>query len=398
MVPLVIGGLALNFSGPAIKRSVFEIGKDIVLILGGLVLALALVEVALRFYNPLGFRIKGNEIVLPVNRTQVVHNKKGGKLDELVINKKNSLGFRGEVLPEDFHSRLSIITVGGSTTECLALNEEKSWPQLLFRRLQNSFPKVWLNNAGLGGHSTFGHIVLMKDFIIHLKPKVVLFLVGINDVGRSDLVEKEHFRSLGKNLEKLLVAGAAHSEVASALLNLYRFYFPASIPLREVGELDFRSSGTKEIPPNKEEAILAKDRQTYLQPYRERMETLVSLSQGHHIDPVLITQPVLYGTGVDEVTGVHLDELDVYSSTNGRTGWRELELYNEVTRQVGKEHGILVIDLARELPKSSRYYYDWGHYSNAGAEKVAEIIDSQLAPYLAKKFPEYYRGTSLAYH
>ncbi len=386
----------MNFSGPAIKRSVVEIGKDIVLILGGLVLALALVEGVLRIYNPLGFRIKGNKIVLPVNRTQIVHNKPGGKLDELVINKKNCIGFRGADPPKDFADRLTIIAVGGSTTECLALNENKSWPCQLLKRLQGPFPKVWLDNAGLGGHSTFGHIVLMRDCIIHLKPKVVLFLVGINDVGRSDLMEKEHFRNVGKNLEKLLVAGAAHSEAASALLNLYRFYFPASIPLREVGELDFRTIGTKKISSKEEAAILAKDRENYLPYYRQRLETLVKLGLEHHIDPVLVTQPVVYGTGVDDVTGVNLKDIDVYNFTNGRTGWKELELYNEVTRQVGEEHGLLVIDLARELPKSSRYYYDLVHYDNEGADKVAEIIDSHLTPYLAKKFPEYYGGAGLA--
>lgn len=86
----------MNFSGSTIKRLFVEIGKDVALILGGLVLALVLVEGVLRFYNPLGFRIKGNKIVLPVNRTQIVHNKPGGKLDEQVINRKNCMGFRGE--------------------------------------------------------------------------------------------------------------------------------------------------------------------------------------------------------------------------------------------------------------------------------------------------------------
>lgn len=136
----------------------------------------------------------------------------------------------------------------------------------------------------------------MRNFIIDLKPKVVLFLVGINDVGRSVLVEKEHFRSLGQNLEKLLVVGTAHSEVASVLLNLYRFYFPVSIPLREVGELDLGAIDTKENSPKEEEAILAKDRENYLPAYRQRLETLVNLALEHQIDPVLVTQPVLYGT------------------------------------------------------------------------------------------------------
>lgn len=63
---------------------------------------------------------------------------------------------------------------------------------------------------------------------------------------------------------------------------------------------------------------------------------------------------------------------------------------------MGKERDVLVIDPARELPKSSLYYYDLVHYSNEGCAKVAEIICTHLLPYLAKKYPNYYQGTERA--
>ena len=71
---------------------------------------------------------------------------------------------------------------------------------------------------------------------------------------------------------------------------------------------------------------------------------------------------------------------------------RSLELYNDVTREVGRERGVLVIDLARQMPKNSTYYFDLMHYTNAGAAQVAEIIATHLTPFLARKFPAYYRG------
>ncbi|MGA7578513.1 MAG: SGNH/GDSL hydrolase family protein [Desulfobaccales bacterium] len=371
-----------------------EIGKNTILFFLGLLVALAIVEVVLRIYNPLGFTMKGNKILLPVNRIQIIHNLKGGKLDELVVNKKNSLGFRGEDPPADFKAWLTIVTVGGSTTECLAINEEKSWPHLLQEKLKNHFSKLWLNNAGIGGHSTFAHIILMKDFLIKLKPKVVLFLAGINDLGRSDISNSDrNLWGFGfQKFETMLMVGANHSEVVSILLNLYRFYFPAYTKLSQIDERDIRTLKPKEIPAAEEEPIIEKYRQNYLPDYRLRLEKLINLARANQIDPVLITQPALYGNAVDDITGVHLDDIDVYGVTNGKTGWRELELYNEVTRQVGKEREVLVFDLARELPKSSLYYYDLVHYSNEGCARVAEIIYSHLLPYLAKKYPNYYRG------
>ena len=112
------------------------------------------------------------------------------------------------------------------------------------------------------------------------------------------------------------------------------------------------------------------------------------------MEPVFLTQPVLYGPGVDDLTGSNLATLRVTPDLNGETGWEVLELYNDVVRQQGREADVLVIDLAREMPKNSAYYYDLMHYTNGGAALVADIVAAQLTPFLAKKFPAYYQGTN----
>jgi len=53
---------------------------------------------------------------------------------------------------------------------------------------------------------------------------------------------------------------------------------------------------------------------------------------------------------------------------------------------VGAENRVLVIDLAREMPRNSVYYYDYLHYTEAGAAKVADIIYRDLRPFLARCF------------
>jgi hypothetical protein len=63
-----------------------------------------------------------------------------------------------------------------------------------------------------------------------------------------------------------------------------------------------------------------------------------------------------------------------------------VEIYNDITRQVGEEENLLVIELARKMPKSSKYFYDLMHYTNEGAAKVADIIYQDLAPYLRQKY------------
>ena len=387
-------------SKTTIKTRLSNLGKNFLVLFISLVLVLGFCELVLRVYNPLGFRIKGNKIILPIHKKEIIHHENGlGKLDRVVIHQRNSLGFRGPEPPADFSRNLTIVTVGGSTTECFDLAEDKTWPHDLGVNLQHNFKPLWLNNAGLSGNSTFGHYILMQDYLVKLQPKVVIFLVGINDVGlksERDFDERIHeinFRSL----ERFLATAAVRSELATAALNLYRFYFPKSVMINNQNdpqETDFTKLPPFTVSPAAQAAIIKDHHDHYLGPYRKRLEKLLTICREHNIVPVLLTQPVLYGNSFDPTTGVNLGHRFVAKDMDGATGWQVLELYNDVTRQVGREQGVPVIDLAREMPKDSRYYYDLMHFTNAGADKLANLIAAQLTPFLAKRFPQYYKGSS----
>src|SRR5262245_42691169 len=124
--------------------------------------------------------MRGNRIVLPVGQRYRFTNAGTHKLDPVTLHTKNSLGFRGSDPPDDWSRRLTILTIGGSTTECLFLSDGKTWTDQLARRLAAVRPDVWVNNAGFEGHSTFGHLVLLREFVVSLLPTVVLLLTGHN--------------------------------------------------------------------------------------------------------------------------------------------------------------------------------------------------------------------------
>ncbi len=185
----------------------------------GLVVAFLVLEGFLRIYNPFPIRLKGDKIVLPINQRYDIKNDKIAKLDKEIIHTKNSLGFRGPEMPADYADRLSVITIGGSTTECYYLSDNSTWPYLLGEELKKDYPDIWVNNAGLDGHSTFGHQVLLEDYVVGLKPKMVLFLTGINDVGRDSLNGGFDNRLLRSNYVSGLDWLAKKSEVANLGLN-----------------------------------------------------------------------------------------------------------------------------------------------------------------------------------
>lgn len=354
-------------------------------------------EIFLRYYNPFQFRIKGDKIVLPIFFHYNFHLKPSQKLDSIINHSKNSLGFRGPEKPKDFIDHLTIIAVGGSTTECFLLSDGKTWPALLGQKMDHSFNKLWINNAGLDGHSTFGHTILMRDVISKIKPKVVLFLVGANDRALKSIQGFDNQLKNGLSLDltsikTFLRTAGNYSEVFALGYNLYRYFKKIEVGFGHV-ELDLQKINSIKISKVKQQEIikskLQEHEKIYLQGYQSRLETLIKISKENGIEPVFITQPIIFGDATDNITGVNLGTIEVHNNENGIIAESVLEFYNVITRRVGIKKNILVIDLAKEMPKSTQYYYDFLHYSNQGSEKVAEIIHNNLKPFLIKKFNEH---------
>jgi lysophospholipase L1-like esterase len=360
------------------------------LVIIGVAIGFLLCETTLRFYNPFGFRMRGNTLVLPVNQTYTIEDPNltvFDKLDKRVTHTKNSLGFRGPEPPADFADHLTLVTIGGSTTECFYLSDNETWPAVLDSRLRMEFPKLWLNNAGLDGHTTFGHLVLMQDYVGRLRPKVALFLVGINDLFAD---QPRSYDVMDRN--GVVGAIANHSEVVALVLNMVRY--ARTSRMKSLGAMpkpinlkvpEYRDMSAEE------ENNLINGQKPLLREYESRLSRLMGLTRAAGITPVLITQPALFGDAIDDVTQADLSRvsIEIYQQMNGRTAWKMLESYNDVTRKVGQTEKVAVIDLAHQLPKSSRYFYDYIHYGKEGAQAVGRIVEHDLCPALKASWPQF---------
>lgn len=327
-----------------------------------------------------------NRINLPVNQCYTIKTGALGKLDPIVIHRKNSLGFRGPEMPNNFANYLSIIVVGGSTTECMFLSDGKDWPSVLGMRLQQRYFRVWMNNAGLDGHSTFGHRILIDDYIVRIHPRIVLFLVGCNEVANDRLNRFDKYKLNGYSCG-----------VSDFLRKNSRVYSVVVTCVRKSGwgKMDWNHSlvdlhgfATSQVSQADMEKTLAWH-QRYLVLYEERLRQLIDDCRQKGIDPVFVTQPALYGDGIDPQTGVDLLGVQAGPGNNGALSWKILEAYNDVTRSVCSRKGIYLIDLALLMAKDSQYYYDFVHYTNKGSQKVAEIIAAALEPYLDIKYHQF---------
>jgi lysophospholipase L1-like esterase len=390
--------LSLPIGPPLPPRRMRRIAFRILAVSLGTLVGLALLEVLLRYFPPVQLRIRGSRIALPLNQRTVFKNTTISKVDAEITQTRNSIGFRGADPPPDFARTLSVVTVGGSTTECYYLSDTLTWPEQLRQRLDPQFNDLWLNNAGLDGHTTFGHQRLFDQYLVTLRPRCILFLIGANDVGldRSRDVDDRLRRNHGATE---LVSSAyywtvEHTATAALLDNMRRTAQAraAGVHHQDINhsQLKWNESRAVDITPEATTALLSQHRDQYLAGYRSRIETLIQQCREIEAVPILLTQPTLFGPARDPETGVDLARMAV-GQLNGDVQWQILELYNSTTREVAREQDVPLVDLAQQLPKDSRYYYDYYHFTNAGAAQVAVLVERELTPILARAFPDHVR-------
>jgi lysophospholipase L1-like esterase len=356
----------------------------------GVLLSLLLCEIILRIYNPFPFALKHGKLILPANQTKVFTNKWIKKLDEKIYYSRNSLGFRGPELPDSISKLISIITIGGSTTECKFLSDSCTWPFLLYESLKKQDSRVWLNNGGNDGHSTFGHLLLLKEYVLKLKPDYVLFLTGINDVeieqpDEFDLMtEKKIATNSWKGFIKSILN---HTEIGRTAFNFYHVQIAYKKGLVH-REIDPKDLADYPLPDSVIDKRIA-GQTPYLDGYRKRIAQLLADCKSANIKPVFITQPSLFGDYIDSATNISMGNKWVKESNQTDNCVLEekiLDMYNDVLRSYSGQ--AIIVDLAREMPKNSVYYYDFTHFTKQGAKKVADILYHQLHSFILNTKPE----------
>lgn len=361
-------------------------------------MALGILETYIRVFDPFPILLRAGRIDLPANSRREF--KSGGMpgLDPIIHVESNSLGFRGPEPPTPWTDYLTIVCVGGSTTQCVYLSESTTWPDRLQVELSKSLDRVWINNAGIDGHSTFGHLELLEQYLAAMRPKVLLFYVGLNDVDRNDLNQYDASTlrsrsreddSLARGIQRILL----RTSDAFALIDNLRLHWLAKrkglTHGETVGHQHFATRPQHLTMTNEARQLWLEQRSPdCLSAYRKRLQRLIQRCVEENITCVLLTQPVLYGEGKDDVTGIDLETVRV-GEVDGWTHWQLLKQYNQATLEIAKEFDVARIDVATQMPKSSKYFYDLTHYNLEGAVKIAEIIEGVLAKVLKPRFPSF---------
>jgi len=270
-----------------------------------------------------------------------------------------------------------IVFLGGSTTECMFVDEDHRMPYVAGQILEKETgAKINSYNGGMSGNNSLHAIDLLINKVIPLKPDVVVFMENINDLStllyEGTYWNKNKARSPIETLKKRPLVGKLLKEIF--IPNLNYAYKTMKKTLFKPKEDEFSSSRGKK---------LVVDQGKMVQDFAAGLQTIVCTCKAWGIVPVLMTQANRITAHPDPVVATYIGR---YGQETGISYQKFKEVYdafNETIREVGRKNQVMVIDLAREVPQNKKYLYDLVHFNDAGSQLAAQIIAARLKGIMA---------------
>ena len=329
----------------------------------------------------------------------------------------NAEGMRGDEFSPDHEYR--ILTVGGSTTECLYLDQVETWPHLLQATLRNETGRnVFVGNIGKSGLNSREHYFQLK-FLLEQYPDfdMVILLVGINDMSIriSDPKYTPFDFEDPDEVEEVI-------ERAFMIQPLYeaerRSPFYKNTDVWRALEILADGTRSKDTVEDDAEVWYEKvrsyrrnaetiidqlpDIQSGLDEYNRNVNKIIDVANDNAVELILVTQPVMWGTedsdgnedllwfgGIGDFTK---GESDAYYSVPALA--EGMNRYNAELLSICEERGSECLDLASLLPKGTLSFYDDAHFNEAGARAVAAILSEYVLA--SKRITEFHDGRGRA--
>jgi len=312
----------------------------------------------------------------------------------------NSQGFRGDEFRND--GRQKYICLGGSTTECLYLDDRETWAyQLqLFMDSRSALPPA-IGNIGKSGSTTREHYLHIKYYVPQLgKIDGVILMVGLNDMMKRlsrDTSFESNFR-FTKQVEDSLVNTIFLSNKKETVWwrksRLFQFaqnllHRTRKVEWQNVQDDEGKIYKTWRANRQQASSIIDSlpDLTSALNEYDRNLQLIYAETQKQRVELILVSQSALYKDTMSGYENSLLwmggkgnfqeEESHAYYSTKAlRQG---LELYNaRLQKFCAGKPDIKFVNLATSLPRDTSVFYDDCHFNESGARKVAAIMAAEM--------------------
>ena len=279
--------------------------------------------------------------------------------------------------------------IGGSSAECLYLDDSDAINAILQRELNNHFKNnlsIKVYNAGKSGDASDDHVSILVHRIIHLEPDMLILFSGINDLTRS-LYNYDYLHYMKHPPKKfsLFYLLTTEFQLPRRLHYFRKQQYPTEKEIRE--QITLKSNYKQVIELCNSAPISNTRPKVNISNYSNNLLTMIGVSTAHKIQLIFMTQQTTWNSSVDpEIKNWH------WMLYKNKVRYREelmdeaLESLNNVMRTLSKEKSVPLYDLAKEMPKSSDYFYDDVHFNVNGAQVAGKdlaffIIENDLISY-----------------
>jgi len=302
----------------------------------------------------------------------------------------NSLGMRSDEPPAD--RKQTIYVFGCSTAIELFRDQERAWPQQIQTKLNRvpGEPKTWVGNLASPAKTAL-HNLLTFQYLVPDLPRPDIFL---NQIGGCDLQ-----MAIGSSYPREMTPETHMTWAFSVMpkagdfwrrLALVRFYEglgPVKIYGAD-GQIGWRKCRQEAPRENIVDAL--PDLTVALSQYRQNLSALVDRGNEYGAKTIFLTQPTLWSEqmGPKETelllaggigpNGVWCEDHRYYSPAALASG---MARFNAATLEVCRARELFCIDLANAIPKQAKYFMDELHYSDAGADLIADVVTRELLAY-----------------
>jgi lysophospholipase L1-like esterase len=292
-------------------------------------------------------------------------------------------GFIGPI--EEGASR-KIVFLGGSTTECMYVDEERRFPYLVGKMLGEELGEtVAAYNGGVSGNTSMHSNNILLNKVLPMNPDVVVLHHNINDLSVL-MLEGTYWN---RNPSRSLVV-EKDPETAPSIFFLLKKVKDLLIPnlyvrVKALFGLDFGDEAEQDEWAEQRGKRIGVREAAVFSAFGKSLQVFVDICKAHGIKPVLMTQASRLKESPDPVVRLSFERLERDFGISYTTYRGLHEGMNQVIRTVAQENGIQCIDLAGRVPRESAFLYDFAHYNEKGSALAAEIIADELARTLKRQ-------------
>jgi len=288
--------------------------------------------------------------------------------------------------PKDFDdtsSEVGLIFFGGSTTECIYVEEEKRFPYLVSESLG-----VRVLNSGVSGNHSIHSLFAMIGKGIPYKPKHMVLMHAVNDLtllsktlSYWDAPQTRALVQLDDSTKISSISWNIARQIKSSLIpNLWlktRHLFHAFLMEARPDFDEWLSYRTTTLDYASVERALTKQ-------FTASLKSFIHVSRSWGIEPILMTQ---FNRFKNEDVFIRESYEKVPQPISYDEFVRLYKTANDIARAVAKEENVYLIDLDKMIPSTQEYIYDAVHLNSKGSELVSEKIINSLK----SRYPSVYR-------